>query len=67
MSDDKRHQGFNNATIHNQFNIVVDGDFHIYERGEEANYDIEWAGNYPLAEGVIRLQRNDTYKSSEAR
>lgn len=65
--DDETHTGFNSATIHNGFTIFVDGDFKIYERGEDSEYSLEWIDNYPTAEGVIRLQRKDKYISSDAR
>lgn len=58
------HEAFNAASIHLEFEFVENGQWRLYRR-DQTDYNIDWQDNYPLAEGNIRLQRVETYKSSK--
>lgn len=62
--DEYDHDAFNALTIHNLIEIVEEGSFVQYVRGEDS-YSIDWNDNYPLAEGNIRLQRKNSYSSNK--
>ena len=59
------HEAFNAFTIHNIITAKVDGINVSYLRSE-GEYAPDWQGNYPLSEGIIRMQRTALYKSSKA-
>ena len=58
------HEAFSAASSHRVFEVAEDGQWVLYVRGE-SEYNIEWADNYPLAEGDIKLQKSATYKSNK--
>lgn len=60
-SDD--HQAFNSATIQT-FEIFEEGSFKEYRRGTN-EYNVEWNGLNPLADGTITLEFKETYSSND--
>jgi hypothetical protein len=64
--DKEDHKAFNSITLHSDLSIESDNNAEMisYVRGDQ-DYSIDWQDNYPLAEGTIRMQRNDEYSNNK--
>lgn len=57
------HEAFNSALIQD-LEIKINGEWKTFVRGED-DYVVEWLENYPLADGSITLEQQDTFSSNK--
>jgi hypothetical protein len=57
------HEGFEAAALHSAFECAIRGQWVAYTLGENA-YETEWLGNYPLSDGIVTMQRKDSFSNN---
>lgn len=63
FADEYHHQGFEAATIHSDFEIGTKTGWKQFVRKSE--YQVDWQEDYPLADGIIRLQQKNSFSSNK--
>ena len=63
--NDALHEAFNAAMNHSSFQVYIDGEWKTFLFSDDSSYATDFQEDYPLIEGLVRLQEADKASSNK--